>query len=235
MRWRVAGRLVAGAVVLGLLAFGFRELVSARGFQLFGDLTERVETSEKVVALTFDDGPHPASTAEVLDVLREKRVPGTFFLIGRDLAAHPELGRRIAGEGHEIGNHTYSHERMVFVTPGFVAGEIERTDSLIRATGFRGEITVRPPHGKKFLALPHYLAEHHRRTITWDVEPNSSAAVDADPARIVEHVVRHVRPGSIVLLHPHYPSGRNSRDSLGPMIDRLRDQGYRFTTVSGLG
>lgn len=227
--------VVAVVVVLVPLAgFGVWRLSSARDFQFFGGLTSAVDTTEKVVALTFDDGPHPAGTAETLAVLAERDVPATFYLIGRDLEAHPDLGRDIAGAGHEIGNHTYSHERMVFVTPGFVAEEVERTDRLIRDTGYTGEITFRPPNGKKLLALPHYLAEHGRKTVMWDVEPNSYRDVDRSADATARYTAEHVTPGSIILLHGMYEGREATRQALGPLIDQVRDRGYRFVTVSEL-
>ncbi|ALG15221.1 polysaccharide deacetylase [Kibdelosporangium phytohabitans] len=214
--------------------FGLQAVTSSRSFQFFGDLTERVDTSAKVVALTFDDGPDPAGAQQLLGDLARAQVPATFYLIGRDMEKHPELARAIVAAGHEVGNHTYSHERMVFVTPGFVAEEVERTDELIRAAGHQGEITFRPPNGKKLLALPHYLAEHNRRTIMWDVEPNTDPDVDASAAGIADHTLAHTRPGSIILLHGMYKNRDQTRQAVGPIADRLKADGYRFVTVREL-
>jgi peptidoglycan/xylan/chitin deacetylase (PgdA/CDA1 family) len=225
----VAVGLVA-VLVAGVL---LDRVVNSRTFQFFGEIIDRVDATEKLVALTFDDGPHPAGARATLDALRERGVPATFFLTGRELTEHPELGREIAAAGHEIGNHSFAHERMVFVTPGWVAAEIESTDAAIRATGYQGEIHFRPPNGKKLLALPHYLSEHQRKTITWDVEPDSDSAV-GDAAAIVGQTVERVRPGSIVLLHSMYPSREHTRAAIGPIIDQLTQRGYRFVTVSQL-
>ncbi|WP_028935924.1 polysaccharide deacetylase family protein [Pseudonocardia spinosispora] len=231
-RWITA----VGVVLLVAVAVssGLWWVTNARGFQLFGDLVDRVDTADKVVALTFDDGPAPAGTQPLLDVVASRRVPATFYLIGSDLRRNPELGARIAAAGHEIGNHTYSHRRMVFVSGDVVASEIERTDELIRRTGYRGDITFRPPNGKKFYALPHYLGAHHRLTVTWDVEPNSDPETDAHASAIVEWAATRVRPGSIILLHGMYPSREQTRLAVGPLIDRLHADGYRFVTVSDL-
>lgn len=226
--------VMAVIAVVAAASSGLWWVMNARDFQLFGELVDRVDTSDKVVALTFDDGPAPAGTQPLLDVLASRRVPATFYLIGSELQRHPELGARIASAGHELGNHTYSHRRMVFVGGEFVASEIERTDELIRRTGYRGDITVRPPNGKKFFALPRYLGAHHRLTVTWEVEPNSDPATDAHAASIVESVVAHVRPGSIILLHGMYASREQTRQAVGPLIDRLHTAGYRFVTVSDL-
>jgi peptidoglycan/xylan/chitin deacetylase (PgdA/CDA1 family) len=106
-----------------------------------------------VVALTLDDGPTEV-TPRVLQMLEDLDVPATFYLTGAELEERPELGRAIVEAGHEVGNHTATHRRMVLVGSGTVAEEIERTDAAIRATGYDGEITFRPPHGKKLVTLP---------------------------------------------------------------------------------
>ena len=232
-RARTWAIVVASVLVVALAAaFTLFEVAKSRTFQLFGTLVNRVETGEKVVALTLDDGPDPAGTQAILDTLRSRQVPATFFLIGREIAAHPDLAHDIAAAGHEIGNHSFSHDRMIGVTPGWVADEVEATDALIRAAGYPGEILFRPPNGKKLFALPRYLADHHRTTITWDVEPDSEGNPDA--ATIERTTVEEVRPGSIILLHAMYGSRGPARQALGPIVDRLKQRGYRFVTVSQL-
>ncbi|GAA3858998.1 polysaccharide deacetylase family protein [Saccharothrix violaceirubra] len=233
MRKWVVVAVVAVLVVVGTAVGGWR-LASARTFQLFGDLTSAVETDQRVVALTFDDGPDPAGTADLLRTLADKDVPATFYLTGRELVAHPDLGRAIAAAGHEIGNHSFSHRRMVLVTSDFVADEVERTDAAIRATGYTGPITFRPPYGKKLVALPHYLARHDRRTVMWDLEPDSSPEADKSAEAIARSTVEQARPGSIILLHGMYANRKSSRDAVGPIVDGLRAKGFRFVTVSGL-
>ncbi|MET0136643.1 MAG: polysaccharide deacetylase family protein [Kibdelosporangium sp.] len=231
-KWTSIGLVVV--VVLAASGFGLNAVSKAPSFQFFGGLTHRVDTGAKVVALTFDDGPDPAGTRPMLDTLRRAGVPATFYLIGRDIAAHPELAAEIASAGHELGNHSYSHDRMVLVTPGWVAAEVERTDELIRRAGHQGEITFRPPYGRKFLALPYYLSEHNRRTITWDVAPDSELPADASAQALVDNAVEHVRPGSIILLHGMYAAREPSRRAIEPLIQRLTADGYRFVTVSEL-
>lgn len=217
-------------VVLASAAAGYR-LTNARSFQLAGTLVNRVDTVEKVVALTLDDGP-TEYTPEVLRILADADVPATFYLTGRELDAAPAQGAAIAGAGHEIGNHSFSHRRMVFMSPRTVADEIDRTDAAIRATGYRGAITFRPPYGKKLWVLPHYLAEHERVSVTWDVEPDSAAEPDVDT--IVSETVDAVRPGSIILLHAMYRGRAASRAAIPRIVDELRSAGYRFVTVSEL-
>src|ERR1044072_3616458 len=201
------------------------QLSKSRTFQFFGFIVPKVNTSQKLVALTFDDGPTRDKTGEGLRLLLETGVRATFFVTGGELKQNMDAGRDIVAAGHELGNHSYSHERMVFVTPSYVRREVERTDELIRAAGHVGAISFRPPYGKKLLALPFYLSRHDRKTITWDVEPDSDLAADASAEAIAwhinadsdlerhagaeshpRHVLKRPRPGSISLLRVMYQS-----------------------------
>ena len=227
---------LAAIIVLVILggAAALWQLSKSRTFQLFGRIVPRVETSRMLVALTFDDGPTRDQTPEVLRLLRERNVRATFFLTGGELEQNLDAGREIVAAGHELGNHSYSHERMVFVTPSYVRREVERTDVLIRAAGHSGEIHFRPPYGKKLLALPLYLESRDRKTITWDVEPDSELSAKADAAAITRHVLRRTRPGSIILLHVMYPSRAETMRAVPFIIEGLKREGYNFVTVSEL-
>jgi chitin deacetylase len=228
-------RIVAlGLVVVLAAAYGAPRLSNLRSYQLFGHLVDRVDTTARVVALTFDDGPTPQGTDRILSTLRREGVRATFFFTGAELAAHPHLASRFVLEGHELGNHSFSHRRMVLKSPSFIRAELERTDALIRRAGYAGPIHFRPPYGKKLIGLPWYLSRSQRTTIMWDVDPDSSADVARSADRIVTHVLDNVRPGSIVLLHVMYPSREASLRSVEGVIRGLREQGYRFVTVSEL-
>ena len=106
-------------LVVFLLLFGSLKLMNSRTFQLFGGLTNQVETNQKVVALTFDDGP-TTNVDEILPLLNQYNAKATFFLIGSDIEKNPEEAKKIANSGHQIGNHTYSHQRMIFKSPSFM-------------------------------------------------------------------------------------------------------------------
>lgn len=206
----------------------------SRTFQFFGEIIPKVNTSEKVVALTFDDGPTTTATDQILAILAEQNVKATFFVIGAELERNLDHGKKIVAAGHELGNHSYSHARMIFVTPSFVKQEIESTDKLIRDAGHQGEIFFRPPYGKKLFALPYYLSRNHRRTITWDVEPESYPEIDASADKIAEHVLSKTRPGSIIILHVMYPNRVESMKAVKKIVEGLKAQGYSFQTVSEL-
>jgi chitin deacetylase len=214
--------------------FGLWQLSRSRTFQLFGEIIPRVNTAQKVVALTFDDGPVPGSTEKILAELDAMKVRATFFVTGLELEQNRQEGQKIVEAGHELGNHSYSHKRMVFVTPSFVQQEVERTDRLIQEAGYKGEIYFRPPYGKKLVALPYYLAKTDRKTIMWDIEPDSYPEIAADSDKIAEYVSQRVQPGSIVILHVMYPNRKESLKAVKKIVARLREKGYGFKTVSEL-
>lgn len=233
--WRlILVAILGSAIAISAALYGVWQLSRSRDFQLFGRIVSHIETPEKVVALTFDDGPTPAYTQGLLTLLKEEDVVATFFLIGADVDAHPAETRAIIAAGHEIGNHTYTHPDMTLATEDFAASEVTRTDAAIRRAGYTGDIHVRPPHGKKLIGLPLHLAKHDRPTITWDVEPESYPDIAADPGKIAAHVLEKTRPGSIIILHVMYASREPSRLALPAIIDGLKARGFRFVTVSDL-
>lgn len=209
----------------------------SRTFQFFGEIIARVETDQKVVALTFDDAPSPYSDS-VLEILADKQVPATFYVIGQNLERYPEQGKAIALAGHELGNHSYSHQRFLLKSYAFVDAEIQQTNELIRQTGYSGEITFRPPFSKKLFMLPWYLARHHTKTVMFDVEAETylpQSATDTEKRNfIVDHTLQNTKPGSIILLHPFCESCGSTRDAIGPIVDGLRAQGFQLVAVSQL-
>jgi len=233
---RALARRIALVLPLALVvaAAGAYYLMSSRSLQLGGDMVRRVDVAERVVALTFDDGPTAKHTGGVLEVLSAHDARATFYLTGAESAAHPEELRAIVAAGHEVGNHTWSHRRLVFVSTATVADEVERTDAVFRTAGYEGPITFRPPGCKRLLTAPLYLAGHERTTAIWDLEPDSLPEVATDADAIVTYVTDRVRPGSIVLMHVMYDSRAPSRQALPRILEALEARGYRFVTVSEL-
>jgi peptidoglycan/xylan/chitin deacetylase (PgdA/CDA1 family) len=232
--WRSALGIGAALAILVAALAGLRTLAKSRTYQLFGEIVAHVDTRDSVVALTFDDGPVAGVADSLIAMLERRDVHATFFVIGSDLAAAPDAGRALVAAGHELGNHSYSHDHMVLVRTSTVRRELDETDTLIRAAGERGPIRFRPPFGYKLVALPWVLSRTGRTSVTWDVEPDSYPAVAATPEGIVTHVLAKVRPGSIILLHPWYRSRATSRAAVPMLVDSLRARGYRVTTVGEL-
>lgn len=227
-------KLIIALLVVGMLAGlgnGMLNLINSRSFQFYGNLISRVETDRKIVALTFDDGP-TGNTEAVIEILEELDVKATFFVTGRELEENPEQGRMLVEAGHELGNHSYSHTRMAFKSPGFVREEIDRTNELIREAGYTGTIHFRPPYGKKLIALPRYLNAIGMTTVMWDVEPETHPEIAASAGAITQHVMENVQPGSIILLHVMFDSRIESVKAITGIVTQLRSQGYEFVTVS---
>lgn len=221
-------------LVIALMGYGAYRIMNLRSFQFFGEIIPRVHTNEKVVALTFDDGP-TGRTDEILQVLNEAGIKTTFFLNGNSISQNPELARKIAAAGHELGNHTYSHNRMVFKSPAYIKKEIEETNKLIREAGYKEDIHFRPPNGKKLVLLPYYLSKNNIKTIMWNLEPDSYPEIAASEEKIVKYVRDEVQPGSIILLHVMYDNQeRKSLESIKDIVTALKDKGYEFKTVSEL-
>jgi peptidoglycan/xylan/chitin deacetylase (PgdA/CDA1 family) len=227
---------VAGAAALVLTALvigGVYRLIPSRTTQLAGELVQRGDTDERVVALTFDDGPTDADADAILEALADRGVTATFYLNGKDIEQNADAMQALIAAGHELGNHTWSHRSMAFVTFDTVADEIESTDAAIRAAGYDGPLTFRPPFGNKLLTLPLYLAQHDRVTATWADSAEDFSGAPPSSDAIADRTVETTSPGSIILLHPWF--GRTaSQDAIGEIIDRLQAQGYRFVTVSEL-
>lgn len=235
-RLRHHWKKLAGLMLLGvlILLMGAVQVARSRSFQFFGEIVARVETDKKWVALSFDDGPTTAATEQVLAMLADAGVKASFFVTGKELRQRPELGKRIVDAGHELGNHSYNHQRMLLMSYGEVAWEVARTQELIREAGQQEPIYFRPPYGKKWVNLPLYLSVSDITTVTWDVAPDSDRAISQDSQRIVDETLASVRPGSIILLHVMYPSRQASLAAVPGIIQGLRAKGYEIVTVGKL-
>lgn len=210
------------------------QVSNSKSFQFVGNLIDRVETTEKIVALTFDDGPTKHKTKKILKVLDEAKIKATFYLVGKSIEQNIQETKNIIDKGHEIGNHSYTHQRMVLKSYSFVAEELEKTNKLITQAGYSGEIRFRPPYGKKLFSLPYYLNDKNITTVTWDVEPETYLDKNASASEISEYVVQNTKPGAIILLHVMFKSRGNSLAAVPSIVQQLKDKGYRFVTVSEL-
>lgn len=187
-----------------------------------------VHTQEKVVALTFDDGPDPLYTGFVLDVLKEKKVKATFFVLGENAKQNPDLLKRISSEGHEIGNHGYSHS---YTTSQFIR-ELVRTDEVIYQVIQRHTTFYRPPGGIVSKSLVNGVKDKGHVLTLWSIDSNDWR--NPGPARIVSNVVKSSFPGGIILLHDGGEKREQTIQALSGIIDQLNQQGYRFVNVSEL-
>jgi peptidoglycan-N-acetylglucosamine deacetylase len=191
--------------------------------------------SRRRIALTFDDGPDAAWTPRVLDILGAHRVSATFFLVGERAARAPGIVRSIAGGGHEIGSHGWSHTSLWLCGPRRTESEIARTKSLLADLAGAPPILFRPPWGMVNAPMFGALRRHGQRCVFWSIQPEGlrQAAAEAQ----VAHVLRRAHPGAIVDLHdaegtPGAPARLCA--ALPAMIDGLSAAGYEFATVGEL-
>ncbi|MFC1620006.1 polysaccharide deacetylase family protein [Candidatus Neomarinimicrobiota bacterium] len=198
----------------------------------FGKTYTHIDTKESVVSLSFDDGPHPSYTVDLLEVLREHQVKATFFMVGKKVEQYPHVVQAVIEYGHEIGNHSYSHPFLIFKSCSYIRREINLTDSLLRNAGVENEILFRAPYGAQFLALPIVLRKIKKKNVLFSISPRDW--IPQDPSRIAEHVSKRIRPGSIITLHDGDPEGRRIVESTSQIITNLKNQGFKVVTVSEL-
>ena len=178
------------------------------------------------VALTFDDGPHPVYTPQLLDGLKECGVHATFFVVGKNILGNEALLKRMETEGHLIGNHTYSHVKLSELDIARACAEVEKTNALIcEVTGKEPEF-IRPPFGEWKKAME---CSFEMIPVLWDVDPLDWTTKNT--ALVVERVLKDTKPGDIILLHDYYQS---SVDAALEIVDALTEKGYEFVTVDDL-
>lgn len=183
----------------------------------------------KVIALTFDDGPWPKTTLQVLDILKKNDIKATFFWIGRNLKNYPDIGREVVQDGHVIGNHTW-HHWYFRMNPAMAAAEIENTAKLIyQRTGVKTSL-FRPPGGVLNNGVAGYARSQKYAVVMWSVDPGENHP-SRSASMLVNNVLSNARPGKIVLLHDIHP---RTVQALQQIIDGLKKQGYRFVTVPEL-
>jgi peptidoglycan/xylan/chitin deacetylase (PgdA/CDA1 family) len=187
------------------------------------------------VALTFDDGPDPIHTPKVLDLLREFDARGTFFLVGQRVARAPELVRRIVAEGHELGNHTWSHRNLWLCGPRETAREIERGHRALEELAGLAPRWFRPPWGMVNLAVFPVARRLRTPCVLWSIQPEGLRPVPPD--RLARSVLRRAHPGVIVDLHdaPGVPGApERLLAALPPILSGLRDEGYELVSLGTL-
>jgi peptidoglycan-N-acetylglucosamine deacetylase len=191
-----------------------------------------VNNSEKVIALTVDDGPWPETTEQMLDIFNQNNIKATFFWIGQSIETSPEIARRVVAEGHAIGNHTWHHWYDP-MDPATAASEIDRTAKLIYETTGVKTTFFRPPGGVLNNGLAKYAQEQNYSVVMWSV---TSADTDprAQPEAFVNNVLKGAKPGAIVLMHDGGGDRSRTIKALPEMIAGLKKEGYRFVTIPEL-
>jgi peptidoglycan-N-acetylglucosamine deacetylase len=217
----------AGVVILGGAAHG----AFHRNSPIFGRPITSLAGTGKRVALTFDDGPNPDATPLVLDALRDRGVKATFFILGRHAEQWPDLVKRVADEGHSIGNHGWYHRKLHFKSPAYVRDDLTRgTNAIERASGVRPRL-FRAPHGFRAPWVTSIARSLGQRTVGWSLGVWDSDRPGVEV--IADRTVQGAHPGSILLLHDgdgYDPSGDRMQTARAVplLVDRLLADGYRF-------
>ena len=187
-----------------------------------------IRTRTPIVAMTYDDGPHPKLTPTLLDMLKARGLRATFYLIGNRVVQWPDIVRRIADEGHEIGNHSWSHPDLSRMSDRNVIREIDRTSDVIFQVTGRPPVTFRPPYGA-FSRRQRLMLYEERKlpTILWSVDPQDWRRPGASV--VAKRIVSGARPGAIILSHDIQSGTVRAMPST---LDTLSDRGLGFGTVS---
>ncbi len=188
--------------------------------------------NDKVVALTFDDGPDNTYTPKVLDILRDKQVRATFFLIGNRIETYPEITRRIVNEGHLIGNHTYSHPNTGKPLGEQLKIEIEKMEDTLKPYGVNPSYLFRPPYGALSAPAALEVANMGYRLALWSVDSLDWRGLAKE--EVVNNIMSQVGPGRVILQHSSGGPGEDLSGSvlaLSEIIDTLKQQGYTFMTI----
>jgi peptidoglycan/xylan/chitin deacetylase (PgdA/CDA1 family) len=195
-----------------------------------GITVSRVAVSQPYIAITFDDGPHPNNTPRLLDMLRERNIKATFYVIGRNVDLYPNVLRRTVSEGHEIGNHTYTHPILSKLGDSTVREELTKCrDAVARAAGVQPR-TMRPPYGALLQRQREWIhAELNYPTIMWSVDPLDWKR--PGPSVVTSRILTGTTPGAIVLAHDLHAG---TVDAMPATLDGLLNKGFKFVTVSQL-
>jgi peptidoglycan-N-acetylglucosamine deacetylase len=237
----------ACVALLGAVAFAGYEVLESPGNQLFGKTLVSGPQDERVVALTYDDGPNPPYTNEILTVLRAEHVHATFFVVGRAVAVYPQVARREVEGGNAIGNHTWNHGHLVLYGEDGLRRTLERTDQAIyAATGVHTRI-MRPPFGGRDWLVLQEVRKLGYTPVMWSVPLANDW--DYPPASLIaQRVLRYVGDGAIIDLHDGNRGIVCSRAHLPPrvcdrsadveatrlIVESLKRQGYTFVTIPEL-
>ncbi|MBH8553110.1 polysaccharide deacetylase family protein [Nostocaceae cyanobacterium CENA357] len=191
----------------------------------------KLTQGQKVIALTFDDGPWPESTAQVLNILKENNIKSTFFVVGQNVKNYPDLVKRVVAEGHAIGNHTW-HHWYHYMNQQAAAYEVEHTTDLIyKTTGVKTNL-FRPPGGIMHNGVAAYARNNKYALIMWSSDSLDYSRLTVP--KLINNVFRLAKPGGIVLLHDGGGDRTKTVQALPEIITGFRKQGYSFVTIPEL-
>jgi len=198
------------------------------------DAGSSLPVRRKCMALTFDDGPYPPYTGRLLDVLKEKKIHATFFLVGEQARLHPDLVRRMVDEGHTVGLHAFRHRDFLKLTEEEKEKDLQQGKEILQSITGKEPVYWRPPHGFRDSSVMKIASAKDLQVVNWSVIPRDWTGIDKQ--EIYNRVIDKAEDGAIVLLHdgdsPLYRASRQATvDAVGPLIDSLREKGYHLVSL----
>jgi Predicted xylanase/chitin deacetylase len=197
-------------------------------------LVDCAATKRNVIAFTFDDGPDPNYTPQVLSLFREAGGRATFYMIGSQVEAHPDIARMVLAEGHELGNHTYTHPNLTELEPSEIRSELMRTDQIIKHETGAVVRTFRPPYLAYDEKVHTTIAEHYGYPSIGAVNLNANDWSDPGVEHIVAETQDYICPGNILIFHDGGSDRSQTVEAVRQLICMALERGYQMVTVSEL-
>lgn len=226
--------VILTAILFLIIALSLYASFSIRS-SLFGKIYWRGRTDLRQVALTFDDGPHPQFTRQILEILGREKIPATFFLVGKKVEAYPDIVQEIAAQGHELGFHGFTHRRLWLKPRRFLRDELERSRAAFRKVLGNEPKLFRPPYGVRGRRIMQMAKQAGWKSIYWTQAGWDWTEISGK--EVARRTLKHPQPGSILLLHdsdgPSLEADRQRTvEALEIIIQELRDLGFSFAKVS---
>jgi peptidoglycan-N-acetylglucosamine deacetylase len=234
MKIKILLSIIVATLIAALLCIFVDEAVFVRKGSVY-----RVKGDKKLVALTFDDGPSDEWTPKILDALKQSGVKATFFMLGKHVEKFPQIAKRVADEGHEIGNHTYNHHVIMSLSLQDIESEIRFTEAVIKKVTGQTTQYFRPPKAYVTAKERKMIEGMGYKVVLWSL--NSKDWVTFDDRIITNFLVLNIKPGDIILFHDSggvfKEEGGNREETvktIGKLVKALTKRGYKFVTISEL-
>ena len=235
---RIVIKVMSAFLAIFIVAFNIYPIISVSAEYQFSDIISNSDIHRKhsnnymKIALTFDDGPHPKYTPQILEILKRYDIKATFFTVGINAFYYQQTLKMIIDSGHEIGNHTYTHPRVNCIRKENLMQEIEKCeDTIYSLTDYRTKL-FRPPEGMIDSASLNILRDLDYSVILWDIDTRDWAHTPAN--EIAENVIKNISSGDIILMHDYIGTNSPTCAALEIFVPELIRQGYNFVVVSEL-
>ncbi len=221
-------------IMLVFVGGAYAHISEKRGRNNISDIVWAIETEEKVISLTFDDGPDPIYTPQILKILEENQVKSTFFTVGKQIVRFPEVARMMAESGQEIANHTYSHPYLDHISSDLLKSELEKADETIQQYTNTKPKLFRPPGGFYNNEIIKIAKEKGYKIILWSWTQQTRDWVNPGTEYIIKKVLSNAKNGDIVIFHDCGGDRSQTVNALEPIILGLKEKGFQMITVSEL-